>query len=53
MSGDKLTSLQWRVLEILAGLEPSWTLTDGGALVGVHFGHRVTRDLVALHHGLS
>jgi hypothetical protein len=26
-------------------LTPPWTLTGGGALAGVHLGHRVTRDL--------
>jgi hypothetical protein len=29
----------------LARLEPPWTLTGGGALVGFHVGHRETRDL--------
>lgn len=32
MSGDKLSGLQWRILEILPGLEPPWTLTGGAAL---------------------
>jgi len=40
-----LTRLQARVLELLAGLEPPWTLTGGGALVGFHLHHRTTRDL--------
>jgi hypothetical protein len=30
---------------VLAGLDPPWTLTGGGALVGFHLGHRETRDL--------
>jgi hypothetical protein len=29
----------------LAGITPPWTLTGGGALAGVHLGHRETRDL--------
>jgi hypothetical protein len=32
MSGDRLSSLQWRILGILSGLEPPWTLTGGAAL---------------------
>jgi hypothetical protein len=43
--GDRLTPLQRQILEALAGLAPPWTLTGGGALVGVHLGHRETRDL--------
>jgi hypothetical protein len=45
MSASGLTALQIRVLETLAGLEPAWTLTGGGALVGFHLRHRTTRDL--------
>lgn len=45
MSGDRLTPLQRRILRALAGLIPPWTLTGGGALAGVHLGHRETRDL--------
>jgi len=45
VSGDKLSSLQRRILRALAGLTPPWTLTGGGALAGVHLGHRETRDL--------
>ncbi len=45
MSGDKLTPLQRRILRVLAGITPRWTLTGGGALAGVHLGHRETRDL--------
>lgn len=45
MSGDKLTPLQRRILRTLASVSPPWTLTGGGALAGVHLGHRVTRDL--------
>lgn len=45
MSGDKLTPLQRRILGVLAGITPRWTLTGGGALAGVHLGHRETRDL--------
>ena len=45
MSGDRLTPLQRRILRVLAGLTPPWTLTGGGALAGIHLGHRETRDL--------
>lgn len=45
MSGNRLTPLQRRLLRLLAGLTPPWTLTGGGALAGVHLGHRETRDL--------
>ncbi len=41
----QLSPLQSRVLELLAGVEPPWTLTGGGALAGFHLGHRTTRDL--------
>ena len=42
---DKLTSLQRRILRVLAGLSPPWTLTGGGALAGIYLRHRTTRDL--------
>jgi hypothetical protein len=45
MPSDKLTPLQRRILRVLAGLNPPWTLTGGGALAGIHLGHRTTRDL--------
>jgi hypothetical protein len=45
VSGNRLHSLQRRILRVLARLEPRWTLTGGGALVGFHLGHRETRDL--------
>lgn len=45
MSGGRLTPLQRRVLQLLAGLDPPWTLTGGGALVGFYVAHRETRDL--------
>jgi hypothetical protein len=45
MSGSRLSPLQSRILRMLADIEPPWTLTGGGALAGVHLGHRVTRDL--------
>jgi hypothetical protein len=41
----KLSAIQERVLIILAGMTPPWTLTGGGALAGFHSGHRDTRDL--------
>ena len=43
MSGDGLTPR--RILRALAGLNPPWTLTGGGALAGFHLAHRETRDL--------
>lgn len=45
MQVGRLSPLQTRVLHELAGLEPSWTLSGGGALVGFHTQHRETRDL--------
>lgn len=45
MSGGSLTPLQRRILRVLAPLDPPWTLTGGGALVGFHLAHRETRDL--------
>lgn len=45
MNSNRLSPLQWRVLALLAGMDPSWTLTGGGALAGIHLGHRTTRDL--------
>ena len=45
MAADKLTPLQRRILRAVAELAPPWTLTGGGALAGVHLGHRATRDL--------
>jgi len=49
----RLSALQERILEVLADMEPSWTLTGGGALVGFHTRHRTTRDLDLLWHGRS
>lgn len=51
MSGDKLTALQWRILAVLAGIEPGWTLTGGGALAGIYLKHRTTKDLDLFWHG--
>jgi len=45
VAAGRLTSLQIRVLHALAGMVPPWTLSGGGALVGVHTRHRTTRDL--------
>lgn len=53
MSGDKLSALQWRILERLSALQPPWTLTGGGALAGFHLKHRTTRDLDLFWHGLQ
>jgi hypothetical protein len=52
VSGDKLSALQWRILERLSALQPPWTLTGGGALAGFHLKHRTTRDLDLFWHGL-
>lgn len=45
MSIGKLSTLQERVLRLLADIEPRWTLTGGAALAGFHTHHRATRDL--------
>jgi predicted nucleotidyltransferase component of viral defense system len=50
MSGDKLTALQWRILDVLAGVQPPWTLTGGAALAGFHLKHRTTDDLDLFWH---
>jgi hypothetical protein len=42
---SRLLPLQERILEVLAGMEPRWTLFGAGALIGFHLGHRTTRDL--------
>jgi hypothetical protein len=42
--GDSLTPLQWQIVETLATLDPPATLT-GGAALGIHLGHRATRDV--------
>lgn len=44
-SASKLSALQERVLDVLAGLDPPWTLFGAGALIGFHLGHRSSRDL--------
>ena len=53
MYSARLTPLQRKLLCCLAGLEPPWTLTGGGALVGFYAGHRKTRDLDLFWSGLS
>jgi hypothetical protein len=40
-----LSALQQRVIAVLAGMDPPWTLFGGAALAGFHLGHRTTRDL--------
>lgn len=50
---SRLTALQRRLLSLLAGVEPRWSLTGGGALAGFHLGHRDTRDLDLFFRGLS
>lgn len=44
-SGGKLDELQKRVLQSLTVVRPRFILGGGGALAGVHLGHRKTRDL--------
>ena len=46
----RLSQLQSEVLVALAGIEPPWALTGGGALAGFHLGHRTTRDLDLFWH---
>jgi hypothetical protein len=53
MSDSQFSSLQRRILTILASQQPRWTLTGGAALVGFHLGHRETRDLDLFRHGLA
>jgi hypothetical protein len=45
LSLGRLTPLQERLLVVLAGMEPPWTLSGGGALAGFYTAHRDTRDL--------
>lgn len=40
-----LGPLQERVISVLAGMEPPWTLFGGAALAGFYLGHRTTRAL--------
>lgn len=42
---SRLSPLQERVLDELAGMQPEWTLFEAAALIGFHLGHRTTRDL--------
>lgn len=51
MASADLSPLQQRILRALAGVEPQWTLTGGGALTGFHLHHRTTRDLDLFLHG--
>lgn len=53
MSPDGLTALQRRVVILLAGMQPPWTLTGGAALIGVHGVRRITRDIDLFFHGLE
>jgi hypothetical protein len=41
----RLTPLQERLLVVLAGVDPPWTLSGGAALAGFYTAHRDTRDL--------
>jgi hypothetical protein len=45
-----LSAVQEQVLVALSGMQPTWTLTGGGALVGFHTKHRETRDLDLFFH---
>ena len=47
MNGPRssLGDLQRRVLEVLAPIDPPWTLMGGAALAGFHLDHRTTLDL--------
>lgn len=45
MAPRSLSALQWRLLRLLAGVQPRGRLTGGAALAGFHAGHRETRDL--------
>lgn len=45
MAASRLTELQTRILVLLSGISPRWTLVGGGALAGFHLAHRETRDL--------
>ena len=51
LPSDKLSALQWRILRVLSPLEPAWTLSGGGALVGFYLKHRETKDLDLFWHG--
>ncbi len=53
MSVGRLSALQTRVLHVLAGLRPRWTLTGGGALAAVYTKHRETRDLDLFWHAAT
>lgn len=48
-----LSPIQRRVLVALAGLEPRWTLSGGGALAGFYLGHRPTRDVDLFFRGAT
>lgn len=51
MTADGLSPLQRRVLGLLAGMEPRWSLTGGAALIGLHGVPRTTRDLDLVFRG--
>lgn len=53
MPPSGLTELQSRLLELLADVDPPWTLTGGAALVALHGVERTTRDLDLFFHGRS
>jgi hypothetical protein len=45
VSKGNLTEIQERILAVLADVQPRWTLTGGGAIVGFYLPHRNTKDL--------
>ncbi len=45
MKAAGLSPLHERVLDELAGMQPTWTLFGAGALIGFYLHHRTTRDL--------
>ncbi|MDM7915002.1 MAG: nucleotidyl transferase AbiEii/AbiGii toxin family protein [Candidatus Eisenbacteria bacterium] len=45
MAAGRLTPLQARLLCLLAGADPGWTLAGGAALAAAYTRHRETRDL--------
>jgi hypothetical protein len=53
MASSRLSPLQRRVLRVLAGIDPPWTLVGGAALAGFHLGHRTTQDLDLFWRGLG
>lgn len=53
LANSRLSPLQVRILALLDGISPAWTLTGGAALAGFILGHRTTRDLDLFWRGAS